>query len=67
MFLLQLVALADLDEGSEEGELPVVMPLVVNEIDGHIQRIINSAAKYSLIILVLSSPSASVCYLKVKP
>uniref|UniRef100_A0A1I7XIG2 Exonuclease domain-containing protein n=1 Tax=Heterorhabditis bacteriophora TaxID=37862 RepID=A0A1I7XIG2_HETBA len=57
------------DDEREEGEVKEhdhKMQHVVQEIDSYVERLIRTAARYSLIILVLSSDKTSICYLKVK-
>lgn len=56
-------------EEDEEGELcdgRWRMRRAVHELDAHIEKVIRAAARFSLIIVVMSSEKASVCYLKVK-
>ncbi|VDN22220.1 unnamed protein product [Cylicostephanus goldi] len=43
------------------------MQRAVHELDGHLEKIIRAAARYSLIMVVMASEKSSVCYLKVKP
>ncbi|KJH49630.1 exonuclease [Dictyocaulus viviparus] len=56
-------------EEDEEGEVcdgRWRMQKAVNELDGHVEKIIRAAARFSLIIIVMSSSKSSICYLKVK-
>ncbi|PIO66452.1 hypothetical protein TELCIR_11833 [Teladorsagia circumcincta] len=42
------------------------MQRAVHELDGYIEKVIRAAARFSLIIVVMSSEKSSLCYLKVK-
>ncbi|KAK5984126.1 Exonuclease [Trichostrongylus colubriformis] len=56
-------------EEDEDGEVcdgQWRMRRAVHELDGYIEKVIRAAARFSLIIVVLSSEKSSVCYLKVK-
>ncbi|KAJ1349998.1 hypothetical protein KIN20_005694 [Parelaphostrongylus tenuis] len=56
-------------EEDEDGEVcdgQWRMQRAVHELDGHIEKIIRAAARFSLIIVVMSSEKSSICYLKVK-
>ncbi|ETN79037.1 hypothetical protein NECAME_00414 [Necator americanus] len=57
-------------EEDEEGEVcdgRWRMQRAVHELDGHIERVVRAAARYSLVMVVMASEKSSVCYLKVKP
>ncbi|KAL6743384.1 hypothetical protein Aduo_016428 [Ancylostoma duodenale] len=56
-------------EEDEEGEVcdgRWRMQRAVHELDGHIEKVIRAAARYSLVMVVMASEKSSVCYLKVK-
>ncbi|CAI4225002.1 unnamed protein product [Auanema sp. JU1783] len=53
-------------EDGEEGETCSVDSAIVKEIDENIENIIRNSARSSLVILIFSSPTASICYLKIK-
>ncbi|KAK6028606.1 exonuclease [Ostertagia ostertagi] len=42
------------------------MQRAVHELDGYVEKVIRAAARFSLIIVVMSSEKSSLCYLKVK-
>ncbi|KAK6757319.1 hypothetical protein RB195_015255 [Necator americanus] len=54
-------------EEDEEGEVcdgRWRMQRAVHELDGHIERVVRAAARYSLVMVVMASEKSSVCYLK---